>query len=211
MDNVLELAEKLQRLKQLDRSFEYDDARYHRYGLHAPLPEKELLEFEHCYGVTLPEDYRQFLLLVGNGGAGPGCSGFYGISHDNLSQRILSRQPQRTLAVPFPFSALWCPRCSDKRFSKRKLDTLQWQGSLCIGSYGCSLLIHLVVSGEPRGGIWVDDFGSDNGIWPHGEVCRCFFDNEDDYQQALRSGRRYTFFEWYDEWLTTGLQQCDAC
>lgn len=36
-----------------------------------PLAEREMAEIEAQYGVTLPSDYRSFLMEVGNGGIGP--------------------------------------------------------------------------------------------------------------------------------------------
>jgi hypothetical protein len=47
----------------------------HRYRLRPPVSIEQLRDFEKLHGITLPSDYRQFLLQAGNGGAGP----YYGI------------------------------------------------------------------------------------------------------------------------------------
>jgi len=45
----------------------------HQYRLNPVLDEQAILTFEKRHNVRLPEDYRAFLLHVGNGGAGPYC------------------------------------------------------------------------------------------------------------------------------------------
>src|SRR5258708_4092696 len=47
----------------------------HRFRTPPPLPEGAVREFEARHRVTLPREYRGFLLHVGNGGAGP----YYGL------------------------------------------------------------------------------------------------------------------------------------
>ncbi len=43
----------------------------HKYKLSAPASEETIQKFEEQEGIRLPEEYRDFLLFVGNGGAGP--------------------------------------------------------------------------------------------------------------------------------------------
>ena len=65
---------KLKRLRESDRGCELFGAAEHRYQLAGVASERTVRAFETRYGLTLPEDYRSFLLEVGNGGAGP-CYG----------------------------------------------------------------------------------------------------------------------------------------
>jgi SMI1 / KNR4 family (SUKH-1) len=58
-------------LAERDRALEHFGALGHRYRLNAQLTESEIAAFEQHYGARLPEDYRGFLIQVGNGGAGP--------------------------------------------------------------------------------------------------------------------------------------------
>lgn len=43
----------------------------HQYKFNSCLNESDIASFEQKFGVKLPEEYRDFLLIVGNGGAGP--------------------------------------------------------------------------------------------------------------------------------------------
>lgn len=47
----------------------------HGFCLNPPLLEEIVRKFERKYDIQLPTDYRQFLIEVGNGGAGP----YYGL------------------------------------------------------------------------------------------------------------------------------------
>jgi SMI1/KNR4 family protein SUKH-1 len=70
-----EIAGRLDFLRRTDPGFTRFGCEEHRYLLNEPLTESEVTGFEDRYGVSLPEEYRAFLLQVGDGGAGP----FYGI------------------------------------------------------------------------------------------------------------------------------------
>jgi len=119
----------------------------------------------------LPEDYRDFLLHIGNGGkACPGYD-FYGIGYENLFQEreIL---PDDILKKPFLWSEAWQPKTLEEFEDVMSRTEEPMQGAIFIVNYGCSVMGYLVVSGKERGNIWVQDFGSENGIWPEGH----FFD-----------------------------------
>ena len=47
----------------------------HAFRLNPPIAEAEVHRFEHRHGISLPDDYRAFLIQAGNGGAGP----YYGL------------------------------------------------------------------------------------------------------------------------------------
>lgn len=50
--------------------------RLHGFRLNAVASAGALAAFEERHGVSLPCEYREFLMSVGNGGAGPGCGVF---------------------------------------------------------------------------------------------------------------------------------------
>jgi hypothetical protein len=66
-----EIRQQIERLKQQDQNLKIFGANKHQYHLNPCLTEAEIQTFEQRYQITLPQDYRDFLLYVGNGGAGP--------------------------------------------------------------------------------------------------------------------------------------------
>jgi hypothetical protein len=91
-----EVGGRLDVLRRADPGFTRFGAAAHHYLLNQPLPQSEVTAFEARYGLSLPGEYRSFLLEVGDGGADP----FYGIF------RLDRSGPQR--------GTLWEDgRCSD--------------------------------------------------------------------------------------------------
>jgi hypothetical protein len=70
-----EVVGRLDVLRRADPGFTRFGAAAHHYLLNLPLPQSEVTAFEARYGLSLPGEYRSFLLEAGDGGAGP----FYGI------------------------------------------------------------------------------------------------------------------------------------
>ena len=70
----------------------------HRYRLNPPLKEGLLTDFEQTHGVTLPTEFRRFVIEVGDGGAGPA----YGLqSYKNWGQwRSRTGNQHRGLEMP---------------------------------------------------------------------------------------------------------------
>src|SRR5690242_4451474 len=95
--DVTRLQEKLAALRHRDTQFQVFGATTHHYLLNSCLSESILQEAEAQYGILLPEDYRRFLLLMGNGGAGPEY-GIYPL--ERCFQQ--SVHDLRLLQAPFP-------------------------------------------------------------------------------------------------------------
>ena len=156
MDDIATLADMLRRLQDADPGFRVFGSKKHRYQLGEPLPERELAAFERAAGVRLPEDYRRFLSVVGNGGAGP----YYGLEPLDMFGRDLSR--------PFPFVT------ATDTLSDEELDRLSdgdaYPGVLEFCHQGCAIYSYLVVNGPTYGTIWDgrEDFyptGLTFGVW----------------------------------------------
>ncbi|GCE31176.1 hypothetical protein KDA_66600 [Dictyobacter alpinus] len=154
-----------------------------------PLTADEVSAFEQKHSIILPEDYRNFLRFIGNGGAGP----YYGLLPLHMYNWELDTVQDHFLTLPFPHQAAWRPNSGT--IDKEALDENHtyfgnyWvQGTMRICHFGCGVYILLVVSGPKRGTIWFDDRTSDYGIYP----AEC------------------DFLTWYETWLDDSLQNLKA-
>lgn len=69
---IKEIIEKLDELRSLDKYCLLFGADRHQYHLGEKLTEENIVCIEDHFKISLPLHYREFLLNVGNGGAGPG-------------------------------------------------------------------------------------------------------------------------------------------
>jgi hypothetical protein len=79
----------------------------HRFRLHRPLSEPTVRDFEIRHRITLPSDYRDFLILIGNGGAGPAYGLFkLGEMDDGFEHKPWTESDSFVgiLSQPFPHS-----------------------------------------------------------------------------------------------------------
>lgn len=138
--------------------------------------------------VTLPEDYRQFLLEVANGGAGPN----YGLQRLDAS---VHKGTGNLLFCPWPHRAAWNLKHSQFATAAEYDDVYfadeQVQGSLFLSDLGCGHEVLLVISGRERGTIWEDSRGSDTGIVP--------------VQYGADPAEHASFSDWYEAWLDKSL------
>jgi hypothetical protein len=66
--------QKIEWLRTLDKACRLFGASTHRYELNASLKPEEVAAFEERHNVCLPEDYKDFILNVGNGGTLSPCT-----------------------------------------------------------------------------------------------------------------------------------------
>ncbi|MBD2126785.1 SMI1/KNR4 family protein [Microcoleus sp. ZQ-A2] len=195
MNNKIELLkEKINLLKQKDKDCVLFGAQAHRYQLNACLTKKQVANFEQQYKITLPEDYRSFLLHIGNGGSGRygGAGPCYGILSLEKSLAEIKIEIKNFglnfLSEPFPLKESDALDCIHKR--NRELpfyfidEDYPLCGSLPICHQGCGWMYVLVVSGEQKGKIWTAGEG-----W-------CPFYYEDN---------QIDFLTWYEDWLDSSL------
>lgn len=170
------------------------------------LREEELAELEEAIGVSLPEDYRNFLKHVGNGGDGPG----HGLARIALTypERLRNRKrifdchnvvmvPNDQYGVPWSIDDLLDWEVLDDKYSRFKgifpfteavyienpsaRNWPEYGGVIQISEIGCGAYYLLVINGEERGNIWGVDC---EGLGPSGQ----------------------SFREWYLHWLRERLE-----
>ncbi|WP_190809649.1 SMI1/KNR4 family protein [Flagellimonas sp. S3867] len=187
------MIEKTARLKELV----FENSRYLSSNdsfQYLPLKEEEILAFEQRHMITLPQDYRDFLLHVGNGGLGPG-TGILPLQFHKTHTHL--RLPW---VDPVAFNKLFqyneqvnfdaFNEQIDKIFKKKDSEEFSLyhsadNGLLCIGDAGGGTYYGLVVNGKNQGQIWVNALVSDDGfVW-----------------------RANSFAEWYEKWLDEKIQQ----
>jgi hypothetical protein len=146
---ITEIRQKLVRLAERDPDCQVFGSQAHRYALGPRLSQDRLSGMERDFRATLPEQYRAFLLELGNGGAGP----YYGLF------KLAGDDPEDltdygSLDKPFP----WTEKIRPRRPSI--------PGALYICHYGCALRFLLVVTGKSEGEIWHDWQADGLGIYP---------------------------------------------
>lgn len=167
----------------------------HRFRLADPLSEAEVAEAEAQWGVSLPADYRAFLLEVGAGGAGP----FYGLTtlsrtdagwlwsdpgggtrHERLrlpcpdvedSERAQAEhESKEPIESDFEDEAAFDAAYRAWLEEDEKLSDWFLSGAVCLSHEGCGYFDWLVVSGPQRGQVWLDERAGDGRFSPLGRV-----------------------------------------
>ena len=122
----------------------------HQYKLAAPAGEEAIQEFEEQQGIRLPEEYRDFLMLVGNGGAGP----YYGLYGLKALKEDLSDSHGGVMEEPVIYPKMseeeW-DRMADPEGRRKGEEVHPYAGILPIGTQGCTLMTGLMLAGPYRG------------------------------------------------------------
>lgn len=155
--------------------------------LNATATEDDVAALEREAGIILPDAYRAFLLLVGDGGKGPPAFGIDSI--DQLADEY-AWDRETTFAIlarkfPYAKDLVW-----DEMDAAPDEDADDFEGQsdsptagfLPLGTDGCGAFYGLVVTGPERGNVWLID---SNGVFRQGE-----------------------FIEWLEDWL--GIKRDNA-
>lgn len=176
-DGVAERLEALRAAYLEGRAEQVFGVAGHEFRCAPPLSPAELVQVEGQFGVRLPADYRNYLLRVASGGAGPGyglfvlsrdAAGRWGWTGDGAELTALESL-QVGFAPTEPTAELARldaaePSPSDDSAYGAWLDQradLLWEpdrtrGAICLAHEGCGYRQWLAVSGPHRGLIWED-------------------------------------------------------
>ncbi|MEV4279027.1 SMI1/KNR4 family protein [Actinoplanes xinjiangensis] len=122
--------------------------------------------FEQRHGVVLPEPYRSFVAEVSDGShAGPPEYGLLALG--TLPSDYGGDGSRRDLTRPFPLTEPWLWEGDDEEPDEARLASVFDDGSIVLGTDGCGMNWHLVVTGVHRGQVWMV---SGEGAMPFGHV-----------------------------------------
>ena len=197
----------LERLATAKVKPEIFGADHHGYLLKPALPEATVNQFEDDHQIALPQDYRQFLIEAGNGGAGPYCSVFkLGEMDDGWGYSAWQENNGfvGSLSKPFPHTKAWNDLSGEPEadwqdqdayeiqlnaFEARYWNPEQVNGAIPICHLGCALRQWLIVTGPQAGTIWNDERADLKGLSP----------------LTVKGTERVSFLQWYRAWLDDAL------
>jgi hypothetical protein len=183
-DEIDDVVRLLAQLAVADARLRAFGASGHRYRLGATIQESDLDAFEQEHGIQLPADYRMFLGMVGDGGAGP----YYGlIPLASSTDHCLPAQifPYTKAAFVLDPTALHLAPDEVETPQADQADLFDsLPGVLRLAQEGCGYYAFLVVNGPARGTVWNDWRAADYGLLP----------------------TKLTFIGWYRQWIDRSLQ-----
>ena len=109
------------------------------------ISETSLSEFEINNSVSLPNEYRQFLLHIGNGGKGPPFYGLEPLKTNSLINRIF----------PFKVGQIWGDTLGEEDDEWVKIYDQSGNGQIHLGTDGCGIDYVLIVDGPDKGRVWI--------------------------------------------------------
>lgn len=205
IERLQEISDKFKKLIALDKEdFEIFGSDSHDYVVNPVLSEDEIHQFEMEHDIFLPEEYRAFLMQIGNGGAGP----FYGLlsldDNDGCETDYADEFPY-TRTNPLNLMDIYeqidlileekAIENEDERDEERDRIFEEYYKSAIKGikvltHEGCGMYSVLVVKGAEYGNIWFLDFANDVGAFPY---------------TSPKTKDSVKFFEWFEIWLDRAI------
>lgn len=194
-ERFVELKEKLERLERimpLERGKFLNSVYSHCFPMNPPATPEQVAAFEQEHNCSLPDDYREFIQRVGDGGPGehginalcPGCN--------------WTGRPYKVVNLaPFPF--VWQPSVDEVTGEELWPSFVFWEDikedvknegknfdlALNFFSEGCYSELYLVLTGEEKGTVW-----------------RAYTESEGHFVPLqVRGQNRTSFIDWFEDWL----------
>jgi len=196
--------QKLEEKRQLDPNYIGFGVKRHQYKLRSPIEKAELQKLESQFQIKLPDDYRQFILNIGDGGSGPS----YGL----YSLRGALTGKDRTYKYP---GYKMGKEITEDFIRPDELAEDEWSvsGLLILCQHGCANDDFLVINGKERGYVWelVEWAGyipllKNPPQIPSGEGLSEPERNKLDMEWVNKlyqapNTKKMTFTDWYKSWL----------
>jgi hypothetical protein len=160
-EQLQRIKDKLVAARTADKDLRVFEADTHKYLMNVPATEEEVSAFEKKHSIQLPDCFRAFLLVIGNGGighrgsgAGPGYGIYplgYGVAEENFLQNNCLLDPEMTtdqweLLTEFEHGDT---NISDEQY--RQEAGKLFGGVLPLGTQGCTYIHALVLNGPHKG------------------------------------------------------------
>ncbi|KOV61820.1 SMI1/KNR4 family protein [Streptomyces sp. MMG1121] len=131
-------------------------------GAESALGWEAVRAFEADHGIVLPEPYRTFVAEMRDGSpAGPPEYGLLPVAE--LPDDWGGAERERDLGKPFPLTRAWVWEgdSDPSEDCDEILEQVYDHGSVVLGTDGCAMNWHLVVTGPHRGHVWqISDVGA---------------------------------------------------
>lgn len=205
------IPELLAQLRGIDTEFKAVSAAFHHhYQLNPPISEERVVGFEDKHQITLPEEYRMFLLIVGNGGAGPDY-GLYPLERWAPWGKLIENFPHTQTWSPYE-QPEWPPVDipEGRDFESKSGFKQLWDGSLHIGGGGCDFSNLLVITGPERGNMWLSEMDNEIGFMPYSGLSPTYKIKKMFPFYDLGDKGRVGFLDWYEHWLHMSVRRAQS-
>jgi hypothetical protein len=151
------------------------------FNLNTPISKEEIMIAEEQFNIQFPEEYREFLLKIGNGGDGPPSYKILDLKSSIELSKDFAKGYNQFLSEEFPLDKylVW-EGINLSREDENKRERIH-MGNLILGEEGCSIYWSLIITGAERGQVW--NF-TEAGVQP--------------------CSPKLSFFDWYEYWLDGG-------
>jgi len=143
-------------LAALRAAFDVDD------GGESALGWEAVHAFEAAHAIVLPAPYRTFVAEITDGSySGPPEYGLLPVAE--LPDDWADDEQERDLSTPFPLTQAWMweDDSDPAEDADELLEQVYHHGSIVLGTDGCAMNWHLIVTGPHRGHVWlIGDVGA---------------------------------------------------